>query len=189
MTIVLEDVHHHQKQPTCLTALQTIIISSLAYLKKIDVHRLSVSVTLSHTLAITSFTSLQHISYFVIATYSGILSRWIFSLQNVTFFATLVSNLECHLQFKSSFMVLLVRHAWRRYVSDRFWGKNPEEKKLILAKSHYMIKKPLRPKKQQEEPSRSPPAQLRIWLTLNKVFRISSEIRYWLVYRVLLKTL
>ena len=112
-----------------------------------------------------------------------------FSLQNVTFFATLVSNLECHLQFKSSFMVLLVRHAWRRYVSDRCWGKNPEEKKLILAKSHYMIKKPLRPKKQQEEPSRSPPAQLRIWLTLNKVFRISSEIRHWLVFTIFLKTL
>ena len=48
-----------------------------------------------------------------------------------------------------------------------------------------MIKKPLRPKKQQEEPSRSPPAQLRIWLTLNEVFRILSEIKEYLASKVL----
>ena len=54
MTILLEDVIHRQKQPTRRNALRTMI-SSLAYLKKIDVHRLSVSVTLSHTLTITTF--------------------------------------------------------------------------------------------------------------------------------------
>ena len=58
-------------------------------------------------------------------------------------------------------------------------------KKINPGKSHYMIKKPLRPKKQQEEPSRSPPAQLRIWLTFNNVFRISSEIKENLVSKVL----
>ena len=104
MTIVLEYVHHRQRQPTCRTALQTMI-SSLANLKKIDVHHVSVSVTLSHTLAITSFTSLQHISYFVIATYSGILSRWIFpfrmslSLQLWCLIWSAICNSRVHLWF------------------------------------------------------------------------------------------